>query len=392
MTPAGDTIRVLLIEDDPDDADLFAHMIAGWWLHRFDLRVAGDLAAAADLLRLETFDVVVSDLGLGPHQGMDTLLAVRELCGALPLVVLTGLDEASIGLRAIDIGAQAYLEKGEISGRQAAQTLLHAIQRGETLAALEEARRKAEATQAARTRFFATLSHELRQPLNGILGYLQLLELEPEVDYRSRRKYYGAVRGSAEHMLGLINDILDYAKVEAGELTLDRVPHDLARVLEEALTTLAPSAQQRKVRIELQPATNLSDRMVQADPRRLTQVAINLLSNAVRFSPEGGTVRLTTTCGNGMRGFAVADQGPGMDAAGIAVALEPFGQVHRNGGTGLGLPFCQRIVELHQGRMIIDSTPGAGTSIQVLIPAAGATAGATAPPGAEAAAPRPIGT
>ena len=379
MKPVGDAIRVLLIEDDPEDAEIFADMIGDWRLHRFEITVADGIEAAAAALRRDRFDTVVTDLGLGPFQGLETLEAVRSLCLDLPLVVLTGLDEASVGLRAIEIGAQAYLEKGETNGRQAAQTILHAIQRSETLAALDAARRKAEAAEQARSRFFATLSHELRQPLNGMLGYLQLLERSPADAFEEHGRYHAALRQSAEHMLGLVNDILDYAKAEAGEMQLNRLPVDLAAVLQEAVTTLSPLAAQHGVQVDLSVAPERATRMVIGDQRRLCQVAINLLSNAIRFSPEGARVRMATGEAEGFRWFSVEDRGPGMDAAGIAVALDPFGQVHRKGGTGLGLPFCDHVAKLHGGQLRIDSSPGQGTTATILLPAAVPKAPAAAP-------------
>lgn len=156
----------------------------------------------------------------------------------MPVIVLTGLDGDAIGLRAVEMGAQAYLEKNRLEGRQAAQMILHAIQRAGLVNDLHRARRKAEASQAARTDFLATLSHELRQPLNGILGYAQLLEMAergeggPAKDSPERRlAYCCAICESADHMLSLINDILDYAQAEAGHLSLAREPVALPAVL-----------------------------------------------------------------------------------------------------------------------------------------------------------------
>jgi len=371
MNPVGGTVQVLLVEDDRDDAAILEELLREWPLHRFALSVAPDLAHAADRLRDGSFDAIVTDLGLGASQGLTTLEAVRRLAGPIPVIVLTGLNGDSLGLKAVEMGAQAHLEKDGLDGRQAAQVILHAIQRGAILRDLEAARRKAEATQAARTQFFATLSHELRQPLNGILGYVQLLEMAAEADAKDRRlDYCSAIRHSADLMLCLINDILEYAQAEAGHLTLERQAVDLVATLQEAAIAIAPEAGRRQVQILLPDGEGPAARVC-ADGRRLLQVLLNLLSNAVRFSPEGARVIVSPAEAGSLLGWTIADAGPGMDAAEIAVALEPFGQVYKNsGGTGLGLPFCQRIIDLHTGRLEIDSVHGEGTRVTVLLPKA----------------------
>lgn len=376
--PGGTPVRILLVEDDPEDAVLLQDLLRDWHLHRFEAAIAADLAEAAKLLADCSFDAVITDLGLGPSQGLETLERLLRVAGKMPVIVLTGLDGDAFGLRAVEMGAQAYLEKDRLEGRQAAQVILHAIQRAGIVNDLRRARHKAEASQAARTDFLATLSHELRQPLNGILGYVQLLEMAergeggPAQDSPERRlAYCCAIRESADHMLSLINDILDYAQAEGGHLSLTLEPVALPAVLREAATSLAPEAQRRGIAIDLPVPEAFGPTRVCADGRRLRQVFLNLLSNAVRFSPEGSVVKVTPAALGMLHGCSIADAGPGMDSSEIAVALEPFGQVHRNsGGTGLGLPFCQRVVDLHGGQLTIDSMRGQGTTVTILLPAA----------------------
>ncbi len=241
---------------------------------------------------------------------------------------------------------------------------------------LVRARAAAERANSAKTRFLANMSHELRTPLNAVIGFSELMQNATFGPLQPSRylEYIGDIHASANHLLAIINDILDMAKIEARVLKLEEEVVDLRAIAEWALRLLAGQAAAAGVTLEASFAETLP--LLRADGRALRQVLLNLLSNAVKFTPGPGTVRLSTgVLATGEAAFEVADTGIGIAAEHLALVLEPFGQVasainRSHQGTGLGLPLARAFIELHGGTLDIASTPGAGTTVRVRFPAA----------------------
>jgi signal transduction histidine kinase len=243
-----------------------------------------------------------------------------------------------------------------------------------TTASLSLALEAAATSSQSKSQFLATMSHELRTPLNVIIGFSELLKSEalgPLGDPRYR-EYSADIHASGSHLLSLINDVLDFSKAEAGRLDLREEPLDLREVLSDCLRLTAPGAREAGITVTADlPSAAPS---VLADARRMKQIALNLLSNALKFTPSGGTVKVSLLVdGDGMA-VVVSDSGIGMTPEQIPVALEPFGQVdsslsRQHEGTGLGLPLCRRFAEAHGGSLTIESAIGEGTSVTVRLPA-----------------------
>ena len=240
----------------------------------------------------------------------------------------------------------------------------------ETLAeAVDEAR----LADRAKSQFLANMSHELRTPLNAIIGFAEVLrqELLGPIGNTRYREYAEHIESSGQHLLGVVSDILDLSKIEAGRVDIDNSPVDVADLVEAAVTLVRHRAVDGDVRLDFAVPPNLP--AITGSETRLKQVLVNLLSNAVKFTPAHGKVQVTVTLAPDGMLFAVSDTGVGMTPDDIVVALQPFGQVdagltRRHEGTGLGLPLTKRLVELHGGRLEIDSTPGAGTTVSVWLP------------------------
>lgn len=242
------------------------------------------------------------------------------------------------------------------------------------------AQMEAEQASAVKSQFLAVASHELRTPLNAIIGFAEVMQAEIHGALGSPKyhEYAEDIRQSGLHLLALINDILDLSKIEAGRMELLVEPVDLAAIGHDCLRMLEGRAEKGGVRLEgaiPRPAPAL-----QADPLKLKQVLLNLLTNAITHTPAGGTVRLMAEAQDQEIVIRVADTGRGMNRAEIKTALEPFRQVHshvtRGGeGTGLGLPVARALVELHGGRLLIASQPGSGTTVTLRLPANGPPAG-----------------
>jgi len=238
----------------------------------------------------------------------------------------------------------------------------------------EDARRRAEDANSAKSRFLATMSHELRTPLNAILGFSEVIsnEILGPVGNPTYKEYAQDIHSSGQHLLELINEILDLSRVEAGRYTLNEETLELAPLVENAIGFVQMKADAKDIRIECDCEHDLPQ--VWGDPRALRQVTLNLLSNAVKFTPRGGLIRVRVgwTAGGGQY-VSVRDNGPGIPADEIPTVLASFGQgasaiKSAEQGTGLGLPIVQALMQLHDGQFVLDSEPGEGTEVLAILP------------------------
>jgi len=242
----------------------------------------------------------------------------------------------------------------------------------------DEALRKrfeAETANASKTAFLANMSHELRTPLNAILGFSEIIAQEcfGPVGSTRYKEYAGDIHASGAHLLSLINDLLDVAKIEAGKMEIAPHPLDAKRTFDLALKLIAARARERSqtLAIEVDPTAP----PLYADERALKQILINLCSNAVKFTPEGGriTVRAELARCGGFQ-ISVQDNGPGIPREKLDKIFTPFNQVDNRydrqaGGTGLGLALVRGLAELHGGRAWLESEPGKGCCAYVVLPA-----------------------
>jgi signal transduction histidine kinase len=224
-----------------------------------------------------------------------------------------------------------------------------------------------------KSEFLANMSHELRTPLNAIIGFSQVLRegISGEINAK-QEEYLDDILTSANHLLALINDVLDLSKVEAGQVELQVAPFSLQDALERGVSMVRERATTDGVRVTLHANGGID--VVTGDERRIRQVIFNLLSNAVKFAPAGGLVDVTATQVNGEVRVSVADTGPGIAAEDLDRIFEEFQQTEAGArqqeGTGLGLALSKRFVEMHGGRIWCDSEVGKGSTFVFTLPAA----------------------
>jgi PAS domain S-box-containing protein len=240
---------------------------------------------------------------------------------------------------------------------------------------LIEAREHADFANRAKTEFLANISHELRTPLNGILGFSEIIrdQLFGPVSPPSYREYAIDIHESGEHLLELIGEVLDVAKIEAGKRELDESVFDLNRLAQSCFRLIGPKAERRRITMSLDFPTDLPH--VMGEVLAMKQILVNLVSNAVKYTAPGGTVKIWARreTDGGLR-IGVTDNGIGIAPQDIPIALTPFGQVQnlwtrRAEGTGLGLTLVTSLVALHQGKFELESELGKGTTALVILPA-----------------------
>jgi signal transduction histidine kinase len=252
----------------------------------------------------------------------------------------------------------------------AAQSAL-AIQNARLFHEIEDKSRQLEEASQHKSQFLANMSHELRTPLNAILGYAELMADgaygEPS------EKMMGVLKrleANGKHLLGLINDVLDLSKIEAGQLVLDFADYSLQSLAQTVYSAVEPLAADKKLAFKVEVAPDLPPG--RGDERRLTQVLLNLVGNAIKFS-DAGEVTIKVTAADGLFNVAVHDTGPGISAADQAKLFQEFQQAdnaitRKKGGTGLGLAISKRIIEMHGGKIWVESQVGQGSTFAFTLP------------------------
>jgi signal transduction histidine kinase len=239
---------------------------------------------------------------------------------------------------------------------------------------MAEARSQAEQANRTKSEFLANMSHELRTPLNAIIGFSEVIsgEMLGPMQNATYLDYVHDIHSSGLHLLSIINDVLDMSKIEAGKLELVDEPIIVQQIVGEAIRMLHERAQTRGIALTTEePAEDIS---IRGDERALKQVMLNVLSNAIKFSHEGGRVIVRTSASDPETlVIEIEDFGIGMDQTELVRALQPFGQAkavvtRTHGGTGLGLPITKGLVEAHGGRLAISSALDRGTLVRIELP------------------------
>jgi two-component system cell cycle sensor histidine kinase PleC len=318
-----------------------------------------------------------------------SLVPISAITAARFVIGHSGLDHA-MALAAPLFSLQMWFTGRTLVRRMHEDTRLR-FQVGDMARELEETRDEAlrkrfeaETANASKTAFLANMSHELRTPLNAILGFSEIISQEcfGPVGSLRYKDYASDIHSSGAHLLSLINDLLDIAKIEAGRMEILRHPLDARRTFDVALKLIGFKASEKRQRLTIHVEAGAP--VLYADERALKQMLINLVSNAVKFTREGGKIDVVASAArDGGFQIMVRDNGPGIPQEKLATIFTPFSQVdnrydRQTGGTGLGLALVRGLAELHGGRAWLESEQGAGCSAFIVLPARAADATAVA--------------
>lgn len=390
-------LKLLYVDDDPILREFaLVHLAADG----ASVAVASDGEDGLSAVAQAQPDIMLLDLKMPKMDGFQVLQTLRadEATRRLPVIVITGSNDEESIERAFAYGATSFIAKPinwpllvhqvrfVDRARRNERLLVDQIdvierrerQLQQTSAELAEALRAAAAASEAKSQFLATVSHELRTPLNAIIGFSELIKSEQlgPVGNASYKEFAGDILRSGTHLLSLVNDVLEFTAGDSKKLALQEAEFPVAAVIEEALQIVSYQAMAAAIDLSYRGAS--SDRSGEAavlcgDRRRIRQVLVNLLSNALKYTPAGGSVVVTDRLtANGLT-IAVADTGIGIAAADISTVLQPFGRIdnslaRQTEGVGLGLPLATQLMERHGGRLDIDSIVDVGTTVTVTFP------------------------
>jgi len=294
--------------------------------------------------------------------------AVREVLDRFSLLPEERYEETWPDGRVVELWRKPLPDGGFVT------TYTDVTDRAEAEVELIRARNVANEANRAKSEFLAIMSHELRTPLNAVIGFseIMLTEMFGPLGHERYTEYTTDIHDSGKHLLELINDILDVAKIDVGKLAIRRQPINLRKLVKQEAGLLEPQASEAGLTLVTEFSEDLPE--LCADKTRLRQILINLMSNAIKFTAPGGSITVSARrADSDAISLSVADTGIGMSPRDVLLALEPFGQIQsamsrNHSGTGLGLTIVKRLAEMHGGQLAIDSVEGRGTTVTVTLP------------------------
>jgi signal transduction histidine kinase len=359
--------RILWADDNSDMRQYVARLLG----QSYEVLAVPDGQAALEAARAAPPDLVLSDVMMPRLDGCGLLKALRadERTRRLPVILLSARAGEESALEGLDAGADDYLTKPF-----SAKELLARVRSNLSLAQLRkewemkliQANQELAAAAEAKDRFLATMSHEIRTPLNAVIGMAGLLA-ESQLS-EEQREFANIIRSSSDHLLTVINDILDYSRLESGKVSIEHIPYNVAGVIEEALDIVAVKAGEKNLELAYELSSNVPNTVL-GDPHRVRQVLLNFLSNAVKFTEHGEVVVTVSAAAAGddntELSFTVRDTGVGLTPEQRDRLFKAFSQADNSisrkfGGTGLGLAISRRLAERMGGRVGVESEAGKG--------------------------------
>ena len=364
-----DKIKLLLIEDSPTQAMAIQETLRKTYTEDidFDVEWVDTLSKGLEHLSAKDkdTDIILCDLGLPDSCGLETFAKTYSQAPTIPIVVLTGITSNLLAIKCLlQKGAQDYLIKGQGDGDSIVRSIRYSIERKKAEVKLKEAI-------TVKSQFLSVVSHELRTPLTAIKEAIRLVHSESTGELNDEQKeFLDIARRNVDRLARLINNVLDFQKLEAGAMTLDIQENDINVIAKEVKEALTPLAKEKGLTI----VTRLDEMvpMVKFDRDSITQVLTNLVNNSIKFTAKG-QVTITTSKGQNIVQVSVSDTGCGIIAEDLPKVFNEFEQLsnsneRQTGGTGLGLAISKEIIEQHRGKICLESEPGKGTTFYFVLP------------------------
>ncbi|MGA7935666.1 MAG: hybrid sensor histidine kinase/response regulator [Kovacikia sp.] len=370
------SVHVLLVEDSPTDANLLRQVFlhsgkAGWELTHVER-----LDEGIEISQKQPFDVVLLDLGLPDSDGFKTITEFRAAIPNIPIIILTMMDDEDLAVQAMAGGAQDYLVKDQITMQLLIRSIRYAIERGHILQRLQQSEqsilRALEREQELgllRSSFISMASHELRTPLTMIRTCVELFQhYNHELTEEKKTQYFERIKIAISQITHLLDDVLTLGSTKSGGLKFKPEPLDLEEFCRELAETIQFSnSKHHTITFSCQGDSTHAE----MDAALLRHIFTNLLSNATKYSPQGGNVQFDLVCCDGFARFKVKDEGIGIPLKDQAHLFETFYRCSNVGsipGTGLGLAIVKKCVELHRGQIQVSTDTHSGTTFVVKLP------------------------
>jgi two-component system, sensor histidine kinase and response regulator len=367
--------KILVVDDDALVLSILSSLLSE---SHYEIETAENGIQALATLD-DSFDLLLSDLEMPEMGGLELLESLRKSKNNIPVVILTGNQEISVALNALKLGANDYVIKDE----NITETVLTAVanslerkmlldQNSRLIENLMKAKDDAEKANKAKSDFLAKMSHDLKTPLNAILGYTELMIIDPDepLDEGSVDSL-NQIFKAGNHLLELINDILDLSAIEAGKLKVVIEKIDVISIIQESLVLIRPSAGKHSIKI-LDETKDMNPLLVLADSLRLKQVLLNLLSNGIKYNSIKGTLTIGLTGEEDRVRINVRDTGPGIPQEKMKTLFEKFNRLGAEKttieGTGIGLNICRNLIDLMNGSLNVESEMGKGSCFSISVP------------------------
>ncbi len=364
MIATHDEIKVFLLEDNRDDADLIRRILGRKKGVRFDIDGAERLSTGIERLAQKRYDVILSDLGLPDSCGLDAFIKIHTAFPDIPIIVLTGLDDEEMALRAVNRGAQDYLVKGELSSELFVKAIRYAIERQKIRMELKNKVAEIGKLERERENMLSMFAHDIKNILVPAIGFIERILSGKTDDARGRleRIFDGLL--TIDQM---VTSFLAHARMKAKGYKPNTAPCDLDALIRKQIDFAMVQAEKKNIMIRYEPCECMP--ALDVDIVMVNRVVTNLLNNAVKYTGAGGLVVVKTLETDRQSRVEVQDSGQGISADKLPFLFDAYYRVsHDQKGSGLGLTISKNIVEAHGGEMWVVSSPGQGSIFGFSLP------------------------
>ncbi len=375
-------IRIALIDDDKDDFLLISERLKSVPGESYDVQWFPTSSEGLQALKDSQFAVYLIDYRLDSKTGLDLLDEIQNQIIKKSVIFLTGKGDHEVDIAAMNRGASDFIPKDGITSEILERSIRYCFKRAQDQEKIREgeelriAKEASDAASRAKSLFLANISHEIRTPLCAIMGFVDLA-LEPSIHSKDLHEALKIIKVNSQHLLNLINDILDLSKIEAGKIELTPACFNWREVIIDTLKTLAPKIRSKQLNVQFETSNEIPTTL-KSDSHRFKQIILNLIGNAVKFTEKGAVkvlCKIEKNSGDDLLFFDISDSGIGLLPEEQQRLFKPFQQANPNhsriyGGTGLGLDLSRKLANaLHGDLILLSSEIGVGTTFRLSLPA-----------------------